>query len=1251
MTAAICGAAALTTTFACETAAAQTAHFAGAQTTVTSSAFVNPSGLAVDASGNLYIADTGNNRVLKETLSAGSYTETTVPSTSLSSPLGVAVDQAGNVYIADTGNNRIVKENFSASGYIETPVVTTTSLNGPAFVAVDASGAIYIADTGGSLVLKETSTAGTSYTESTVNQSSLSLPLGLAVDGSGNVYISDSGHNRVLKETLSAGAYAESTIVSAGLNGPDGIALDASGNVYIVDTGNNRVLKEALSKSTYTASTLAFSNLAAPSAIALDASGNILVADTGHRHILKLLGTGVDFGAVSLGQASNTAVSLNFIFDSPGSPGSLGSLPAVLTQGASNLDFDRAITGSCTTTSSYSLGDICSVDVTFAPKLAGTRYGAATLQGSSGNTIATGYVQGTGAGPQVAFSPGVETSIGMTPQGSNLGSPYGLAADAIGNVYIADFHNDRVLKEVLSGGSYTPTTAVPGLTSPVAITVDGSGNLYVVSGGSQVFKETLSSGSYTQSSIPSSALHSSGVAVDGSGNVYVLDRGATSQVLKETLSGASYAETMVDSSPSLWNAFAVDGSGNVYLAEDGGQVLKETLSSGSYAKTMLVTTPLSRPGGIAIDGSGNIYISDSGNNRILKETFSAGNYSQSVVATGTLDTPVGVALDGSGNMYIASNGDNRVLKEDFGDSPSLSFATTKLGATSSAQTIRIQNIGNAPLTFPLLTSGMNPLLAANFTLDSTVSAACPPVGASSPAAETLQAGASCILSISFAPTTVGALSGALVLTDTNLNAAAPAYATQRIALSGTAIPVDPTQVSVSALPVSTPVGQAVTIRAAVSDSTQGSTTTGGVTFIDTVGAATASLNGGAPVQLSNGIAVLSLTPSTVGTHTITANYAGVAGGFAASTGSTSLVVTPLAPNLTFAPIPNQTYGTAPFAVSAKSASSGAVTYVVVSGPATVAGNIVTLSGTGTVMLKATQAAIGNYAAATASTSFGAVSPAAAPVKPILSFAPIASQTYGAAPFAVSATSNSSGAVTYAVVSGPATVAGNMVTLTGTGTVVLSASQAANGNYAAATANATFSVAPAFTLASGATGTSGSSKTVAPGGLATFDLMLTPGVRNTFANAVTFSAAGLPSGATATFAPATIAAGSKATPVVLTIQTSTQTARNEVPSTGIAFVPVAFGLTLLPLLGIRSARKRLLENPRLLPAILFAMLSLGTALSLSGCGGGSSQAATPAPTPSPVPAPPPTARNYSIVVTAKDQLTRVQSVVNLTLVVQ
>jgi hypothetical protein len=269
----------------------------------------------------------------------------------------------------------------------------------------------------------------------------------------------------------------------------------------------------------------------------------------------------------------------------------------------------------------------------------------------------------------------------------------------------------------------------------------------------------------------------------------------------------------------------------------------------------------------------------------------------------------------------------------------------------------------------------------------------------------------------------------------------------------------------------------------------------------------------------------------------------------------------------------------------------------------------------------------DYTVATATTSI-TISAAV----PVLTFAPIAAQTYGAAPFGVSASSTSSGAITYAVVSGPATISGNIVTLTGVGTVMLIANQASSGNYIAATTNTSFTVAAPFTLASEAS----TSATAAAGGTATYSFTLTPW-SGVFPDGVAFTATGLPTGATATFSPATIAAGSGSTSVTLTIQTSSQTARNEPSFRGVQLPPLSLGFLLLPLAGVKLVRRRLPQMTRLSMVLTVMALSLGVLLGLSGCAGGSGI--------------PDSAQSYNVVITAKDVTTGVQSSTNLTLTVQ
>jgi hypothetical protein len=334
--------------------------------------------------------------------------------------------------------------------------------------------------------------------------------------------------------------------------------------------------------------------------------------------------------------------------------------------------------------------------------------------------------------------------------------------------------------------------------------------------------------------------------------------------------------------------------------------------------------------------------------------------------------------------------------------------------------------------------------------------------------------------------------------------------------------------------------------------------------------------------------------------------------------------------------PNHTFGDAPFTVSATSNSTGAFTYSVVSGPATISGSTVTLTGAGTVVLQASEAADANFAASTKNATF-----TVAAGTPVIVFT-VPNHTFGDAPFTVSATSNSTGAFTYSVASGPATISGSTVTLTGAGTVLISAMQAASGSYTSATVTTSFTVAATgFSLSVGTGSGSGSSASTTPGGAASFSLMLSPGAGTTFPDTIRFSISGLPPGATATFSPATIAAGSPATTVMLSIQTSsTQTARNENPFSGNPTAPVTMGFLLLPLLGLKPVRKRFRQMSHF-SVLGVAVVSLGALLmGLSGCAGGASNPPSSQP-----------ATNYAMVVTATDTTTGVQQATTLTLTVQ
>ncbi len=270
------------------------------------------------------------------------------------------------------------------------------------------------------------------------------------------------------------------SIIGSGFQYPGGVAVDSAGNVFVGDTGNGAV-KEIVAvngavSSSSTVNTVG-SGFLHPYGVAVDGAGSVYLADYANNAVEEIMIRSANFGSLPVATTAPTTLSLTFTFATAGTIGA----PAVLTQGATGLDFTSAGTGTCTTNGtshSYSAGDTCTVDVTFTPKLSGVRYGAATLS-SSGVTIATGNVHGTGVGPQVLFPPGTVRTVGS----GFSSAPYGVAVDGAGNVFAANYGNNTVYEIVAVNGLVSSTSTVitvgSGFTAPYGVAVDGAGNVFV----------------------------------------------------------------------------------------------------------------------------------------------------------------------------------------------------------------------------------------------------------------------------------------------------------------------------------------------------------------------------------------------------------------------------------------------------------------------------------------------------------------------------------------------------------------------------------------------------------------------------------------------------------------------------------------------------------------------------------------------------------------------------------------------------
>ena len=589
----------------------------------------NPTGVAVDASGNIYIADYSSNRIREVNTSGiistvagngtlGSFAsgDDGDPATSsqLNNPCGVAVDGSGNLYIANRGNNLILKVNTlgamsvfagGGTGLGDGYPATVAMIIDPQGVAVDAIGNVYVGETGRvrkintSGIITTVAGNGTtgSYSGDGGSATSAQLIWGgdIAIDGTGNLYISDQSRIRSVNTS--------------------GIITTIAGNGIFGYTGDG---------GTATNANLGYSNSGPNFGYGVAThGGNLYIAEPGY--------------SVYSSEYESHIRMVN----------STGIITTVVTNIGDN--------GAATNAALYNPNSV-------AVDNSGNVY-IADKKENRVRKVSTSGIITTIAGKDSAGYSG----DGGAATAAKL-SAWGVTVDHIGNIFIADYVN-YVVRKVNPTGIIT-TIAGNGITGysgdgsaatsarlsgPLALAVDNSDNLFITDAPNHVIRKVNSAGIISTYAGSGSAFFSGdsgpatmaglaspgGIAIDNIGNLYVADDGAlrkvnTSGTITTIAGSEGYPGGTGDYGPATSAytaaiAVAVDSIGNIYIADWGNNRVREIIPSGiilpvtaSFGSLLgdggpAIDAMVASPTGIATDNSGNVYISDLGfNNRVRK---------------------------------------------------------------------------------------------------------------------------------------------------------------------------------------------------------------------------------------------------------------------------------------------------------------------------------------------------------------------------------------------------------------------------------------------------------------------------------------------------------------------------------------------------------------------------------------------------------------------------------------------------------
>ena len=630
-------------------------------------------------------------------------------------PPGIAVDNAGNVYVADNGNYGVRR--ISPDGTI---------------VKVAGNG-----------------TPGFSGDGGPATSAQLSSVFGLAADAAGNLLISDSAANRIRRVTPDGTIGTVAGTGDCGLSGdggpalaaqicgPAGIAADPAGNFFIADLGNGRIREVATDGTITTVAdtgarpapglndcgptgdggSAAAAGLCLPTNVTVDQAGNLFVADTYTNYDYYFSPSFQVVRKISPSGTIATIAGANcLLYEMPGgncytSAGYGATASQTLSQGPLSLAVDNA-------------GSLLIADGSADQIGMGCPPGAHIYKISSGGAIA-GVA---GNGQSGCFGPGGFSGDGGPATSAQLDFPEGIAVDGSGNVFIADVRNNRIRKVATDGiittvaGNGTRGSSGDGgpasiaQLSPVNITLDSAGNLFLVDQASDSIRKISPDGTISTVAAPGAWIGP--LAVDTAGDLFnwtasgscgstvflfpgryivceILPDGTSRTVAGNGSGFSGDGGPATDAEFAATGALALDTAGNLFVADRGNNRIRKVTPDGIIT-TIAGSGPtspggstggfsgdggpatnaqLASPEGVAVDGAGNVFIADTINNRIRMVSpdgtiiMIAGDGTQGYSGDGGPAIkaslwPYGLAVDGSGNIYVTDLVNNaiRVLK-------------------------------------------------------------------------------------------------------------------------------------------------------------------------------------------------------------------------------------------------------------------------------------------------------------------------------------------------------------------------------------------------------------------------------------------------------------------------------------------------------------------------------------------------------------------------------------------------------------